>query len=214
VELVAVVSSSQAQATMPWPSASAGAGDPALSAASRREAHSADRYFRVRLQTGSMNQATVSGRSCAGARARCAESQCGSDEDATNVAGSEGRRPSVAGSRARLIREAFRRRGRPHQARRPGADQHLDGRERLRHRHHQLVAVHDSRSCLATAATLASCSQSITIASNSAVNRDPGSPHGTRTWCTPCSEHGHPRHIRDKDRPKLAGVCWRLLEAA
>ena len=32
-------------------------------------------------------------------------------------------------------------------------------------------------------------SQSIAIASNSAVNRDRASAHGTRTCCTPCSAH-------------------------
>ena len=41
--------------------------------------------------------------------------------------------------------------------------------------------------CRATAERLASCSQSITSASNSAVNPDPGSDHGTASVLTPCS---------------------------
>ena len=57
--------------------------------------------------------------------------------------------------------------------------------------HHWIPATWSqlSRHCRATAAKLATFSQSITIASNSAVNRDCASAHGTRTCCTPCSAH-------------------------
>jgi hypothetical protein len=44
-------------------------------------------------------------------------------------------------------------------------------------------------SCRDTAEMLASPSQSITNASNIAVNRPPGSAHGTDTCFTPCSLH-------------------------
>jgi len=48
---------------------------------------------------------------------------------------------------------------------------------------------HESRNRRETAAVLASFSQSITSASNSAVNGEPGSAHGTSTVTTPCSGH-------------------------
>lgn len=43
--------------------------------------------------------------------------------------------------------------------------------------------------CPATAEIGATFSRSITMASNIAVNREPGSAHGTRTSSTPCSGH-------------------------